>query len=431
MPFSPAGSGGRLAGEPPELHPRVVPRGAQHVLRRLSGIDVEQEHRLGRDGDVAAVEDEPQHRRPGAVVAEEEEGEARHRDSSRLRVVRISLADPVSYTLPYDRSLAGALAQRGHEVDLFTASFLFAELPPPDGYRQHDVFFTRSARLLRGNPRSRLRFLVKGLEYVPSARRLKKEIARLDPDVLHVQWLGLPRYDLRWLEAARRERPVVFTAHDVLPRRTADKLDLWRRVFSTVDRVVVHGAGAVEQLAELGVDRAKIVRIPHPVFTPSREIAPPQGPTLLFFGLIRRSKGLDLLIRALPAIAEQVPDVRLVVAGDPIEPAEPYQELARELGVAERIDWRLRFLAEDEIADVMEEAARRRAPLPGDRVVGRARDGARPRAAGGRDGRRLARRHRSRVRRRRGRPAGGSRRARGSVRRAAARARRDRRDARR
>ncbi len=201
-------------------------------------------------------------------MAEEEEGGVRRRDSSRLRAVRISIADPVSYTIPYDRSLARALARRGHEVDLFTASFLFAELPPPDGYRQHDVFFTRSARVLRGNPRSRLRFLVKGLEYVPSARRLQKEISRLDPDVLHVQWLGLPRYDLRWLEAAQRERPVVFTAHDVLPRRTADKLDLWRRVFSTVDRVVVHGARAVEQLAALGVDRAKIVRIPHPVFTP-------------------------------------------------------------------------------------------------------------------------------------------------------------------
>jgi glycosyltransferase involved in cell wall biosynthesis len=45
------------------------------------------------------------------------------------------------------------------------------------------------------------------------------------------------------------------------------------------------------------------------------------------------------------------------VAGDPIEPAAPYQELAGELGVSERIDWRLRFLGEDEIADVMEEAA--------------------------------------------------------------------------
>ncbi len=221
--------------------------------------------------------------------------------------MRISLADPVSYTLPYDRSLAGALAQRGHDVDLFAASFLHAELPPPNGFRQHDVFFTRSARLLRGNPRSRLRILSKGLEYVPSARRMTKEIARIDPDVLHVQWLGLPRYDLRWLRAVQRERPVVFTAHDVLPRRTADKVDLWRRVFSTVDRVVVHGAGAVEQLAELGVDRGRIVRIPHPVFEPARKIGPPQGSTLLFFGLIRRSKGLDLLIRALPAIAERRP----------------------------------------------------------------------------------------------------------------------------
>jgi glycosyltransferase involved in cell wall biosynthesis len=271
--------------------------------------------------------------------------------------VRISLADPVSYTLPYDRSLAEALARRGHEVDLFAASFAFAELPPPTGYREHDVFFTRSARLLRGNPRSRLRFLSKGLEYVPNARRLRKEIAGLDPDVVHVQWLGLPRYDLRWLEAVQRDRPVVFTAHDVLPRRTAGKIDLWRRVFETVDRVVVHGASAVDQLAELGVDRGRIVRIPHPVFEPSREIAPPQGSTLLFFGLIRESKGLDLLIRALPAIARGVPEVRLVVAGDPIEPAQPFQKLARELGVAERIEWRLRFLAEHEIADVMEEAA--------------------------------------------------------------------------
>jgi glycosyltransferase involved in cell wall biosynthesis len=271
--------------------------------------------------------------------------------------VRISIADPVSYTIPYDRGLAGALARRGHEVDLFTASFLFTELPPPDGYRQHDVFFTRSARLLRGNPRSRARFLVKGLEYVPSARRLQKAIVRIDPDVVHVQWLGLPRFDLRWLEAVKRERRVVFTAHDVLPRRTADKVDLWRQVFDTVDRVVVHGRGAVEQLAGIGVDRAKIARIPHPVFEPAREIVPATAPTLLFFGLIRRSKGLDLLIRALPAIAREVPDVRLVVAGDEIEPARPYQELAHEQGVSDRIEWRLRFLADREIADVMEEAA--------------------------------------------------------------------------
>src|SRR4029077_19167246 len=79
--------------------------------------------------------------------------------------VRVSLADPVSYTLPYDQSLAEALARRGHEVDLLCASFTHGLLPPPDGYRRHEVFFTLSGRMLRRAPRSRLRVLVKGLEY--------------------------------------------------------------------------------------------------------------------------------------------------------------------------------------------------------------------------------------------------------------------------
>ena len=46
--------------------------------------------------------------------------------------MRISLADPVSYTIPYDQSLAEALARRGHDVDFLCATFMFAELEPPD-----------------------------------------------------------------------------------------------------------------------------------------------------------------------------------------------------------------------------------------------------------------------------------------------------------
>jgi glycosyltransferase involved in cell wall biosynthesis len=276
-----------------------------------------------------------------------------------MAAVRVSLADPVSYTIPYDRALAESLAGRGHEVDLLCASFLFGELPPANGYRRHEVFFTRGARFLRGRPRSRLRFLVKGGEYPSSVRRLRRKLQELDPDVLHIQWLGLPRYDLRWLEEAARERPVVFTAHDVLPRRTAEKVDLWLRVFGAVDRVVVHGSSAVERLEALGVEPGRIVRIPHPVFPPppGRELRRPAGTTLLFFGLLRRSKGLDLLLRALPQIVEQVPEARLVVAGDALEPVEPLRTLASELGVAQRVDWRIGYLPEAAIPGLMEEAA--------------------------------------------------------------------------
>ncbi len=94
------------------------------------------------------------------------------------------------------------------------------------------------------------------------------------------------------------------------------------------DRVVVHSERAVERLAEAGVAREKLVVIPHAVFdsAPDAEPGEPDGRTLLFFGLIRGYKGLDVLIRALPAIVAGAPGTRLVVAGHPFEPVEPLQD---------------------------------------------------------------------------------------------------------
>jgi glycosyltransferase involved in cell wall biosynthesis len=272
--------------------------------------------------------------------------------------VRVSLIDPVSYTLPYDSSLAAALARKGHEVDLIAARFAHGTAPEPDGFRRHDLFFTVSARLLASRSRSRLRIPLKGLEYVPDLVRADRAISRLDPDVVHVQWLGIPDADLLWLRRLQRRRAVVFTAHDVLPRRTERRLSLWRAVFATVDRVVVHGSAAVEQLEELGVPPGKIARIPHPLFSaPAEELRPPNGRTLLHFGFLRESKGLDVLLRALPGIAAEVPDVRLVVAGDPLEPVEPLERLASELGVAQRVEWRLGYVDETAIPPLMEQAS--------------------------------------------------------------------------
>jgi glycosyltransferase involved in cell wall biosynthesis len=273
--------------------------------------------------------------------------------------VRVSLVDPVSYTLPYDSNLAAGLAKRGHEVDLLAASFPHAPPPQANGYGHRELFFTASAPVLARAPRSRVRFVLKGLEYLPNVTRLKRTIRELDPDVLHVQWLGIPQVDRRWVRDVAAARPVVFTAHEVLPKRTEHRDDLWREIFGLVDRVVVHGGGAVERLVALGVPREHIARIPHPLFSASSpsEIRPPTGSTLLHFGLLRRSKGLDILLRALPQIAAAVPDVRLLVAGDPLESVERLQMLPASLGVAEHVEWRLGYVQEGEIAALMDEAA--------------------------------------------------------------------------
>jgi glycosyltransferase involved in cell wall biosynthesis len=272
--------------------------------------------------------------------------------------MRIALIDPGAYTPPYDHRLASSLAARGHDVSLLTAPFRYEDPPQADGYRREELFFRLSSSLFRRTPRSRLRLPLKALEYLPGTSRLRRRIDELNPDVVHFQWLVRhPSVDLRWLRAIAARRRTILTAHDLwamLEGRPGE----WLRVFDAVHRIVVHSRRGVDELTHLGLPKERIARIPHAVFDSEHELRAtrPTDNTLLFFGLIRTYKGIDLLIHALPEIARHVPEARLVVAGDPLDPVGPFQALAEHLGVADRVQWRLTFHSETEIDALMAEA---------------------------------------------------------------------------
>ena len=179
--------------------------------------------------------------------------------------------------------------------------------------------------------RSRLRIPVKLLEHPIGLMRLRRRKA----DVVHLQWLAAPELDDRLL---RVNAPLVFTAHDILPRRTADKRDLWRRLFGRFARVVVHSERARDQLGEL-VEPDRLRVIPHPVF-PSEPERRDDGRTLLALGIIREYKGLGDAIEA----TKRIDGARLLVAGDPLESIDGYRAAA-----GDRAEWRLGFLSDDEV----------------------------------------------------------------------------------
>jgi glycosyltransferase involved in cell wall biosynthesis len=240
--------------------------------------------------------------------------------------MRVVLADPPAFTPAYDHELAASLARAGADVELVTSHFRFGEAPAADGYARRELFYPLSSRLFG---RSRLRLPLKIAEHPFGLVALRARSG----DVLHLQWL-VPELDVRLL---RLSKPSVFTAHDLLPRRTAGKQELWRRLLDRFDRVVVHSERGRETLAELGVD-ARV--IPHPVF-PSDPERRDDGRTVLSFGVIRPYKGLGAAIEAV----RRAGNARLLVAGDPLEPIGPYQEQARGVDV----DWRLGYLPQADV----------------------------------------------------------------------------------
>jgi glycosyltransferase involved in cell wall biosynthesis len=247
--------------------------------------------------------------------------------------MRVVLADPPAFTPAYDHALAAALAHRGADVELLTSHFRFGDAPAPDGYRRSEPFYPLSSRVFR---RSRLRLPLKVVEHVPGSVAM----LRRRPDVLHLQWLAAPELDRVLL---RPRVPTVFTAHDLLPRRTAHKLALWRTLLGRFDRIVVHSERGRETLAGLGVDATVI---PHPVF-PTDPPRADDGRTLLCLGTIRPYKGLGDAIAA----AKWIDGARLLVAGDPLEPVNGYRAQAGDIA-----EWRLGYLPQGELERALSEA---------------------------------------------------------------------------
>ncbi len=241
--------------------------------------------------------------------------------------MRVDVVDPSAFTPPYDRSLSAALARAGADVRLVTSRFGYGEVPPAAGYAVDERFY----RLAPGRPGSRARRAAKLAQHVPDMLRYRG--AARDADVVHFQWLTVQHLDRALLP---RDRPVVLTAHDVLPREPrAGQRRAQRRLYDRVDAVVVHSRhGRARLVGELEVPAEKVHVIAHGAFDyltrlPREEplpaeLAEVEGPVVLFFGLLRPYKGVDVLLDAWREIGA----AELWIVGMPRMPLGPLRARA-------------------------------------------------------------------------------------------------------
>jgi glycosyltransferase involved in cell wall biosynthesis len=253
--------------------------------------------------------------------------------------VKVHVVDPPAYTPPYDHSLCSALAAAGVDVTLITSPFAYGSVPEPAGYARRELFRrggSAGARALRL------------ADHVPAMLRYRK-LARA-ADVVHFQWLTLPVLDAHLLP---RGRPLVITAHDVLPReRIAGSHRAQCRLYERFDAVITHSqAGRARLIDEAGLDPATVHVIPigayaHLAAIPSGRLPEElrsdasRPPVVLYFGLIRPYKGLDVLLEAWAGIE----DSELWIVG------RPRFDVAHLRSDDSTVRWVPRFVSDGELA---------------------------------------------------------------------------------
>ena len=170
------------------------------------------------------------------------------------------------------------------------------------------------------------------------------------------------------LELIRRLRmPVVVTLHTVLKDPTRNQARVLREIAEVADRLVVMSHRGREFLTTIyGIPDEKIAFIPHGIpdvpFVDASFYKDQFGlagrTTILTFGLLAKSKGIEVMLKAMPAIVERHPEVTYVVLGATHphvlrDEGDAYrselERMVNDLGLRDHVVFLNRFVTLDEL----------------------------------------------------------------------------------
>ncbi|MET0394821.1 MAG: glycosyltransferase [Chitinophagaceae bacterium] len=256
----------------------------------------------------------------------------------------------------FNQRLAKAFIDQGDQCSIYSFSlqypgFLFpgktqySDEPAPEGIPIHTVINS-----------------IHPLNWIKVGNRLRKE----RPDIIIVRfWLPLmgPALGsiLRRVKKNRHTR-VICIADNVIPheKRPGDK-PFTSYFLKSCDAFITMSEKVMQDLRLF--EKSKPAQlVTHPLYDNfgailSKQEArahlglPANDRIILFFGFIRRYKGLDMLLDAMALLKNdsRSGDIRLLVAGEFYEDAKPYREQIDRLGISDRLILRTDFIPDSEV----------------------------------------------------------------------------------
>jgi glycosyltransferase involved in cell wall biosynthesis len=261
----------------------------------------------------------------------------------------------------FDERLAKAFQDQGYEATIYSFSLQYPDFMFPGTTQYSDEPAPAHVKIV-----SKINS-INPLSWWSVGRELKA----LQPDIIVVRyWLPLmgPALGsiLRIAKKNRHTRVVAIT-DNILPheKRFGDK-PFTRYFLKPVDACIAMSEKVMNDLKLFAPDKPA-ARVLHPLYDNFGESIPkaearrhlgiPEGiPVLLFFGFIRKYKGLDILFNALALLKQRIAgtplqQLKLVVAGEFYEDEKAYLQQIEETGIGDMLILKTDFIPNQQVRD--------------------------------------------------------------------------------
>lgn len=277
-----------------------------------------------------------------------------------MKVIILGTAWPYRGGLAtFNERLARQFVSEGHEVELYTftlqyPSFLF---PGKTQYTNEPAPADLTIRRVLNscNPINWL--------------RVGHAIRKAAPDMLICcYWMSFfaPAFGLVSCIARRNERTrCTALVHNMIPHEPNILDKLFAPYFvASQDGFVALSESVVGDIEKVESQTSRVKRpktfSPHPIYDHYGERMskneackalnlPADKNYMLFFGLVRAYKGLDLLLGAFGCVKDQLPNLQLIIAGEFYEDEDKYRAQIVQLGLADRVIIRNEFIPDGDL----------------------------------------------------------------------------------
>ena len=272
-----------------------------------------------------------------------------------MNIVIIGSAHPYRGGLAaYNERLAKAFEDEGHDVKVYTFSLQYPNFLFPGRTQFVDEEVTNTLHIERAinsiNP----------FNWWKVGNKIKKE----KPDLVIIKyWLPFmgPCFGTILRRITRNKHTKIISILDnIIPHesRIGDKM-FTRYFVKPVDGFIAMSKKVHDDLSTFDTKTPRMIS-PHPIFDNFGEIVPqkeaqkyldidPNYKYILFFGIIREYKGLDLLLEVFADPAVRALNLKLIIAGEYYTDKKPYQQLIEKYQLEDDIIQAERFIQDSEV----------------------------------------------------------------------------------